>query len=305
MHSKNFRPSARSARLAVAVMLLGTGIAKAFADSKDAPPPPPPSTNDSLDSLLNSPSAGAPAPSTPPAPGAGDSSPSAAPDSSQPAPPNSSGTPPAAPSETATVPTATVQPPADGGPVESRLYQGAYSDVMGSYLIGKKSSGIGNGFGGVVGFGYRRDIFAIEANAILSRQKSDIENAGKIHALGGGINGLLFPFHKIPGLYAIVGLGGQDIRNYSLNVPATGLTPASTSVINFSTVFVSGGLGYMQRIHIGHYDFGIRAEAQYRHSKREHEVALAGDPNAPLLFNDVVFNLGLQLPLGRSGASSQ
>src|SRR3546814_15646857 len=61
----------------------------------------------------------------------------------------------------------------------------------------------------------------------------------------------------------------------------------------------SAGIGDIYPLRIGRYDFGLRFEALYRYGNRAETVNRRdGDIAATNDFNDVLVNVGLQLPLG-------
>ncbi|HKY93528.1 MAG TPA: hypothetical protein VJM11_20920, partial [Nevskiaceae bacterium] len=66
---------------------------------------------------------------------------------------------------------------------------------------------------------------------------------------------------------------------------------------SFSLTRVGAGVGNFFPIAFGHYEMGIRAEALYVFGFRDKVVSDLPDIDAPRHFDDVVFNLGLQIPL--------
>ena len=162
------------------------------------------------------------------------------------------------------------------------LYSGAYVAPLLSYdIVG--DSNLDDGFGGQLAFGYRQDFYAIEAAAVYTMLSG---GDGDPTYLGGTINGLIFPLSSLPDLYAIAGVGGLEMDDY----PDLGDT-------KFSTTVVQGGAGYMVPIKFSRYAFGVRAEALYRYGRRDKRVNRdMEDLNAPRSFDDVLINVGLQLP---------
>ncbi|HKY19865.1 MAG TPA: OmpA family protein, partial [Vicinamibacterales bacterium] len=166
--------------------------------------------------------------------------------------------------------------------VESRLYQGAYLAPMFSYILTDKDSGFDDGMGATLAAGYRQGWWAVEASAL-----GDSWKGGKsgMDVVGGTINGLLF-FGAQSNLFALIGVGGLDIDKS----PVVGK--------EYSLTTAEAGLGYIFPLSFGRYDWGIRADARYRYGKREKLVEPGGDYDIPNNFQDTVFNIGLQLPLG-------
>ena len=173
-------------------------------------------------------------------------------------------------------------PAADDTSSQSRLYQGAYLAPMFSYILTDDKSGFDDGMGGTLAAGYRQGWWAVEASAL-----GDSWKGGKsgMDVVGGTINGLLF-FGAQSNLFALIGAGGLDIDQS----PIVGK--------EYSLTTVEGGLGYIFPLSVGRYDFGIRADARYRYGKREKRVEPDGDYAIPHDFQDTVFNIGFQLPLG-------
>lgn len=165
----------------------------------------------------------------------------------------------------------------------SPLHQGAYLAPLASYIISDKDSLLDNGYGGVLLVGYRQGIWAMELGGLYS----SIATGGSRATLRGGtINGLVFPFQDLPGLYGTVGVGGMEVQDYP------------THDGSFSLTTLAGGAGYLWPLSVGNYEFAIRTEALYRHGKRDSRIKASRiDIDAPRYFDDVVLNIGLQLPL--------
>lgn len=168
---------------------------------------------------------------------------------------------------------------------DSPLRKGAYVAPLASYTLSDKDSLLDDGFGGTFLVGYRNGFWAMEIGGVLSR----ISTSGSSATLrGGAINGLLFPFSDLPGLYGTAGIGGLEVLDY----------PTHDGSFSLSTL--AGGAGYLFPLSVGNYEFAIRTEALYRHGKRDSRInALRSDIDAPRYFDDIVFNIGLQLPLGK------
>jgi outer membrane protein OmpA-like peptidoglycan-associated protein len=161
---------------------------------------------------------------------------------------------------------------------------GSYIAPLASAVFPVSKNALSSGFGGQLMFGVRHDYYAIEAGALYDA----LGGSGSPNYLGGVINGLLFPFASLPNFYGIVGGGGMEVRKY----------PGVSN--SFSMTAVSGGAGYLFPLKVGNYEFAIRAETLFRHGWRDKRLGSKGDLDAPRQFDDVLFNLGFQLPLGLS-----
>ena len=176
---------------------------------------------------------------------------------------------------------------------ESPLYQGGYIAPMVTYLI-PDADRLKDGLGGTIGFGYRNQRWALEIVGYQIGLDSDGFSSSP-ELVGGAFNGLLFPFASLPNLYGIASIGGAQLSKYP--IPANGvLNPQREE--HFPLVRVGAGVGHLFPISFGKYDMAIRAEALYVAGFRDEEADPAAEFDAPKEFNDVVLNLGLQLPLG-------
>lgn len=172
---------------------------------------------------------------------------------------------------------------------EMPLQEGTYFAPMASYIHAVNKTQLDDGVGGVMSVGFRNGSYAFEAGALYSSISTSDKNAS---FLGGVINGLLFPLKSLPGLYATIGVSGIELEDYP--------TVAGSS---FSTLAVDGGLGYIFPLQVGNYEFGIRAEGRYRHAHRETRRNSARlDLDAPNNFDDMLINIGLQMPWGSKDA---
>ncbi len=166
--------------------------------------------------------------------------------------------------------------------VESPLRDGPYLAPMASYVF-TDDKAFDDGYGGTLAAGYRKGWWAIEASGLYDRL-GGAHGGRNTDAYGGTINGLLFPGSG--NLFGILGAGALDIDRHP--------------IINreFSITTVEGGAGYIFPLKAGRYEFGLRADARYRYGKREKRVDPGGDLDIPRHFEDVLINIGLQLPLG-------
>lgn len=169
---------------------------------------------------------------------------------------------------------------------ETRLLGGsAYLAPMASYTLTGHSA-FDDGLGATLALGYRKDWWALEGSALLSRYKGAGDGVDT-DVDGGTINALLFPFKSLPNLFGIVGGGALSIDRHPVIERAYSLTTAEA------------GVGYLLPLSVGRYDFGIRADARYRYGWRQERIQPdPGDFPIPRHFSDVLLNLGLQLPFG-------
>jgi outer membrane protein OmpA-like peptidoglycan-associated protein len=210
-----------------------------------------------------------------------------APTAAAPQAPGDAGTPAApAPSEVATA--SDVGASSDtANTVPGPLYQGPYAAILGRFDKADKADALGDSGGLTAAIGYRRDMVGLEARAAYS-------TGGKGDLMGASLNGLIFPFHRLPGLYVIGGVGVEYVNHY----PDIGK-------VNFNITTLDGGLGYILPLRYHRYQFGLRAEALYQYGNREERSQeQAGIPfggtDLPIesAFHDIIIHIGLQLPLG-------
>ena len=180
----------------------------------------------------------------------------------------------------------------DEEPAPSPLYRGGYLAPMGTYVI-PDDSRLEDGFGGTLAWGYRSQKWALEL--VGFQVGLDNDGGGSSDLAGGALNGLLFPFSGLPNLYGILSVGGAELDGYPL--PAAGFGNPATEE-SFKLIRAGGGLGYLFPIVFERYEMAIRAEALYVGGYRDKDPSSLQDVDASRHFNDTVFNIGLQLPLG-------
>ncbi|NGY07013.1 OmpA family protein [Solimonas terrae] len=173
----------------------------------------------------------------------------------------------------------------------SPLYDGAYVAPMASYIFNEKGGdAFDGGYGGTFAVGYRNGWWAFEGSLVVDSEKAKKSGAGgsDTSVWGATLNGLVFPFDSLPGLFALVGAGGLDVNRY----PTIGR--------EYSLTTVETGAGYLVPMRVGRYAFGIRMDARYRYGLRGKSVGPngSGDYDIPRHFGDVLLNVGLQLPVG-------
>lgn len=163
---------------------------------------------------------------------------------------------------------------------------GSFLTLMGGYVSALGGDvELGDGYGAVVGAGYRRGHYAIEGNAVFSSLSASGDSDTKLK--GGVVSGLLFPVQRLPGLYLSVGAGSLQVQDYPTH-------PGGS----FSSTTVQGSLGHIWRLNRGRYAFGIRSELGYRKGRREARInAARQDIDAPRRLTDALVHVGLHLPL--------
>ncbi|WP_051361696.1 OmpA family protein [Solimonas soli] len=182
------------------------------------------------------------------------------------------------------------------------LYEGSYLAPMASAMFPGSSEGLKSSVGGLLGIGYRRDWWAMEMRGDTYRVSA--KAGGSVEQYGGGVYGLAFPFSAsssslIRNLYGVAGLGLLQNDGFPASLPQANGKPGDVEPQNFLMTTYSVGIGDMLPLRLGRYEFAVRAEALYRYGHRATTVnSRFGDSFAPNDFNDVLVNLGLQLPLG-------
>jgi hypothetical protein len=114
------------------------------------------------------------------------------------------------------------------------------------------------------------------------------EPAGTLELNGGGIALLVGPFGPqwYARVYGLIGIGVMQAENRIEDDD------------DDSTIVGDIGAGYLQPLRLWQRDFYVRLEARYRYDAHQPPHAERDyDPDVPKGFNDVVVNLGLQVPL--------
>lgn len=120
------------------------------------------------------------------------------------------------------------------------------------------------------------------------------EPPGDLKLTGAGIGLLLGPFFEdavLARFFGIVGFGvlrRQDHPQYASDD---------------STIFGDAGLGYMQPLQVFGWDVNARVEARYRYDVQQPPHPEGQDPAPPHSYNDIILNLGIQIPLSERPAS--
>ncbi|WP_428309521.1 OmpA family protein [Hydrocarboniphaga sp.] len=156
-----------------------------------------------------------------------------------------------------------------------------YIAPMMSYVFADKSRDTDDGYGGALALGKKfGDALAIEANGYYNRFSDNVAGGdGAAETFGGGLSLLLAPLPSFRDVY-LIATGAYGITK---NLPGA---PDD----NYKSWLYGAGLGYLLQLTDG--GTALRAEAIYRVD--DHKQSDAGAKN----FEDVVFNLGLMIPLG-------
>jgi OmpA-OmpF porin, OOP family len=167
---------------------------------------------------------------------------------------------------------------------DSPLLRGWYVAPMYAYVNPDNNRLLDAGHGGALAFGYRvSEGFAIELYGVYGRLDREPDPSASATISGGGIGALAFLAGWLDGLYLPFAIG-------YLQADRQGLGGERYDGLSFET-----GLGYLFPLSVGRYDFAIRAEGRYRHHNGQDGRLLDEKRSGQ---QDVLANLGLQLPLG-------
>ncbi|MDB5969228.1 MAG: hypothetical protein JWQ90_1678 [Hydrocarboniphaga sp.] len=156
-----------------------------------------------------------------------------------------------------------------------------YIAPMGSYVFADKSRDTDDGYGGALALGKKLGAaFAVEASGYYNRFSDNLPGGnGAAETFGGGLSLLLSPLPRFRDVYLIA--NGQ--YGVTKNLPGA---PDNS----YNSWLYGAGLGYLLQLTDG--GTALRAEALYRVD--DHKQDDAGQKN----FEDVMFNIGLMIPLG-------
>ena len=182
---------------------------------------------------------------------------------------------------------------------------GWYVAPMLTYMLADSARcGVDDGFGGAVAFGNRGDFASLELwgqfvslpydcryttpdpDPAPPDQPVNVIEAGDVKLNGGGITLIAGPFFEqriLARFFGIIGFGVIQRQDHPQLAESD------------STIFGDAGLGYMHPLELFGYDLNLRAEARYRYDVQQ-PPRPAG---TPAQFEDIIINLGLQIPLFR------
>ena len=162
--------------------------------------------------------------------------------------------------------------------------QGIYVAPMASYVEPDSERILDEGLGATLALGYRASRgFAVELWGVMSELDPGQGGAQGSTLSGGGITALGFLPQPFSGFYLPFAVG-------YLNSDQQG-----AAAEEYKGLSLEAGLGYLLPLSLGRYTFGLRADARYRHHNGQDGKRLDEDPAG---LQDVLFNLGLQLPFG-------
>lgn len=140
-----------------------------------------------------------------------------------------------------------------------------------------------DGLGFDLGFGYRfSKIFALELDGTFT--ELDRDNGEQTEMTGFALRGLAYFSPRLPNAFFSFGIG-------ELSTEAQGMSGGT-----YEGLHIEAGLGYVLPLHIGRYDFGVRADARFRHNNgQENDGSTEYDKSG---LADSILRLGLHLPLG-------
>jgi len=155
---------------------------------------------------------------------------------------------------------------------------GFYLAPLFSYTLTDKNrgDGTGNGVGGILAAGNRFEGEPVSFE--LEGYYTHFFGSGETHFQGAELALLFQPslmFDVLPNVYGLLGAGAHG--------------PNRTALI------LDGGVGYVYPIHVFHRHLLLRAESRFRLDREHPPSPTTVDPTT---YDDVLFNVGLQIPLG-------
>jgi len=164
------------------------------------------------------------------------------------------------------------------GTIPPSFRSGFYVAPLLSYTLTDKSrgNGTGNGVGGILAAGNRFEGEPVSFE--LEGYYTSLGGTGDQHFEGGNLSLLFQPsliWNSLPNLYGLIGAGAHG--------------PGRTALL------LDGGLGYYYPIQLFHRHLLLRAETRFRLDREHPPAASTVDPTS---YDDILFNLGVQIPLG-------
>lgn len=172
------------------------------------------------------------------------------------------------------------EPPPPAETASAKLGERFYLSPLGSYTLTEKARSTDDGIGGSVAIGKQLNTyFSVE----LSAQRSEFDPAS---LSGLGLNTLFFPARA--SFYGLVGAAYGKVKDQPGNVA------------NYDAALLQLGAGWLFKpFNLLGQDFFVRSEAVYRLDAHNDRRTGPSTGNGRKAFNDVVFGLGLVLPLGK------
>ncbi len=167
----------------------------------------------------------------------------------------------------------------------SPFKDGFYVAPMVSYTQPDGERLLEDGAGYDIGVGYRFNrVFAVEVDGTFS--ELDRENGDATDMAGITLRGVAYMTELLPNAFLSFGIG-------ELSTDEQG-----TSGRTYEGMHIEAGGGYVLPLSFGRYDFGVRADARFRHNNGQEDGDDSNEFDKSGL-SDSIFRLGLQLPIGR------
>ncbi|WP_348674658.1 OmpA family protein [uncultured Abyssibacter sp.] len=165
----------------------------------------------------------------------------------------------------------------------SPFKDGFYVVPMLSYTQPDGQRLLDDGVGYDIGVGYRfSEIFALELDGTFS--ELDRDNGETTDMAGLTLRGVAYLAGLLPNAFVSFGIG-------EMSTDEQGMTGSE-----YEGMHIEAGLGYVLPLSIGRYDFGIRADARFRHNNgQENDGSIEYDKSG---MADSIYRVGLQLPIG-------
>ncbi|MBU1834376.1 MAG: porin family protein [Gammaproteobacteria bacterium] len=162
-----------------------------------------------------------------------------------------------------------------------------YVYVLGSNRVANDDSALERTQGFGVGFGYFLNKWSIETVFHGEVAQDGNENGEDAKINGISMHVLKFPFDGVPGLFGKLGFGISEYSDF---------TTSSDDDDYLVTNFKLGG-GYIHKMVIKDFEFGIRLDATYVYGTREERLnAQRNDINSPHTYRDMNYSLGVVIP---------
>ncbi len=167
---------------------------------------------------------------------------------------------------------------------DSPLLQGWYVAPMYSHVKPDNDRMLDADGGGTLAIGKRvSESFALELYGVYGKLDRESGSSEPATMSGGGIGALAFLTDIVPGMYVPFAVGYLQTEHQALGDE------------RYKGLSFEAGLGYLLPLSIGRYDFAVRAEGRYRHHNGQDGRRLDEEPSG---LEDMLFNLGFQLPFG-------
>ncbi|MBQ0758806.1 MAG: hypothetical protein KBT72_04035 [Zhongshania sp.] len=162
-----------------------------------------------------------------------------------------------------------------------------YVYVLGNNRVANDDSDLERTQGFGVGFGYFLDKWSIET-VLFGEVSQDGNSDGSDAKINGiSMHVLKFPFDSVPGLFAKLGLGISEYSDF----------PAATDDDDYLVTQFKLGGGYLHKVVVKDFEFGVRFDATYVYGTREERLnAQRNDINSPHFYRDMNYSLGVVIP---------